>query len=208
MPFVFQPPPSPMKSRPPSPNTSVPYHPHAWSTSLRWVRDSTPSPGHIQDSIHPTHCPPLGTLLHPSYPPSWSWTTKAGPNVGKTFSVPTVSTSCRKDSHKVIQWIISIFHSFKSQLAPQTIDQTLGQVLPAYVRINQKNMLLHFRAQQAHLKATPPNPHGHPNQLSPLTSLWNSKWRLQHFNRNSMPFMPYMTLQAFLNVSCQNIFKK
>ena len=36
---------------------------------------------------------------------SWSWTTKAGPKVGQTFSVPTIPISCKKDDHKAILYI-------------------------------------------------------------------------------------------------------
>ena len=83
-----------------------------------------------------------------SHPPTWSWTTKAGPKAGKSFHVPTVPTSCGRDSHRAIQWIVSVFHAFKSQLAPQALNDK-GRVLPAYVKLYQNNMLVHLRAQQA-----------------------------------------------------------
>ena len=91
-----------------------------------------------------------------TYPPSWSWTTKAGPNAGKSFNVLSVPTSCGKDSPRVIQWIISIFHAFKSQLAPPALDAETGRVLPGFVCIYQNNMLLHFRLQQAQSRLKPP----------------------------------------------------
>jgi len=34
---------------------------------------------------------------------------KAGPNAGKSFNVPTVPTSCPKDSPKAVHWIVLIF---------------------------------------------------------------------------------------------------
>ena len=92
---------------------------------------------------------PKAVLHHLStHPPTWSWTTKAGPKAGKSFHVPTVPTSCGKDSHRAIHWIVSIFHAFKSQLALQALDDK-GRVLPAYIKLYQNNMLVHLRAQQA-----------------------------------------------------------
>ena len=84
---------------------------------------------------------------HPFY---WSWTMKAGPNASKSFAVPTVLTLCPKDSPKAVHWLVSIFHAFKAQLAPQALDQETGRVLPAYVKLYQNNMLMHIRAQHAH----------------------------------------------------------
>ena len=52
----------------------------------------------------------------------------------------------------MIQWIVSVFHAFKSQLALQALDDK-GRVLPAYVKLYQNNMLVHLRAQQASLAA-------------------------------------------------------
>ena len=70
-----------------------------------------------------------------AHPLTWSWMTKAGPCTGKSFSVPTVPTACRKDSPKAIHWIISIFHTFKSQLAPCTLNLETGRVLPGFVKL-------------------------------------------------------------------------
>lgn len=82
-----------------------------------------------------------------AHPFTWSWATKAGPNVGKTFSVPTISIACKKDASRAIQWIVSLFHSFKSHLNPEALDPEMGQVLPAFVKLYQSNMLLHFCSQ-------------------------------------------------------------
>ena len=86
-------------------------------------------------------------------PPTWTWTTRAGPRAGKLFQVPSVPTACSRDSPKVIQWIVTIFHAFKAQLAPQAISQETGRVLPGYVKLYQNNMLVHLRSQQAQLRA-------------------------------------------------------
>ena len=100
------------------------------------------------------------------------WTTRAGPRAGKSFQVPSVPTACGRDSPKAIQWIVSIFHAFKAQLAPQAISQETGRVLPGYVKLYQNNMLVHFRSQQAQYRAKPTlsqsqtarPPPGHPPQ--------------------------------------------
>ena len=78
-----------------------------------------------------------------------TWTTRPGPRAGKSFQVPSVPTACGRDSPKAIQWIVSIFHAFKAQLAPQAISQETGWVLPNYVKLYQNNMLMHVRSQQA-----------------------------------------------------------
>ena len=80
-------------------------------------------------------------------PFSWSWTTKAGPKAGQTFSVPTIPISCKKDDHKAIHWTVSLFHSFKTHLHPEAMNPETGRVLSSFVRIYQNNMLLHFRSQ-------------------------------------------------------------
>ena len=104
---------------------------------------------------------PIMVCKHLSaHPLFWSWTVKAGPNAGKSFHVPTVPTSCGKDSPQAVQWLVSAFHTFKAQLTPKAIDSKTGQVLPAYVKVYQNNMLLHLAQQQAiapPAKATPPS---------------------------------------------------
>ncbi|KAF8546139.1 hypothetical protein OG21DRAFT_1528025 [Imleria badia] len=49
-------------------------------------------------------------------PFKWSWTTKAGPNIGKSFSVPTIPILCGNGATKSLCWTVSLFHSFKSNL--------------------------------------------------------------------------------------------
>jgi len=93
-----------------------------------------------------------------AHPFCWSWITKADPNAGTSFQVPTVPTLCPKDSPKAIHWIVSIFHVFKSQLAPQALNPEIGRENPAYVKLYQTNMLLHLHAQHAHLMVRKPPP--------------------------------------------------
>jgi len=145
---------------------------------------------------------PRSVLHHlDTHPFQWSWTTKAGLNAGKSFLVPTVPTSCPKDSPKATHWLVSIFHTFKSQLSPQVLDQSMGRVLPAFVKLYQNNMLMHLCAQCAHPRVgrvpTAPPPCVTPQlavntpTLNPPASLWSSVQRLQLCRRRSRPFAPY-----------------
>jgi len=106
--------------------------------------------GSFQSRFAPPAIPRLVLHYLDTHPFYWSWTMKAGPNTGKSFAVPTVPTSCPKDSPKAVHWMVSIFHAFKAQLAPQALDQETGRVLPAYIKLYQNNMLMHIRAQRAH----------------------------------------------------------
>jgi len=99
---------------------------------------------------------PHSVLQHlAAHPQTWSWMTRAGPSTGKSFQVPTVPIVCRKDSPKAIQWLVSAFHSFKSQLIAQALSPETGRVLRAYVQLYQNNMLLHLHAQQAQVGPPP-----------------------------------------------------
>jgi len=171
MPLVPQPPPSPMGKSPPQPkhqcSTSSPCSILLSEVGKRF--HSFPK-GTFKAHFAPPAVPCSVLSYVASHLPCWSWTTKAGPNGGKTFSVPTVLTSCGKDSPKAIQWIVSILHSFKSQLAPQALDPTSGWVLPTYIKIYQNNMLLHLHAQQAHPQAPLPPP-SNPNGVETVLSL-------------------------------------
>lgn len=93
----------------------------------------------------PIPCPYLRHFA--SHPYTWSWTTKGGPNQGKTFSIATIPIVCNKDASKAIRWIVSLFHSFKTHLNPFVLDLETGRVFPAIVKIYQSNMLLHFCSQ-------------------------------------------------------------
>ena len=82
-----------------------------------------------------------------AHPFAWTWTTRAGPNKGKSFQVPTIPTSCQKTSHKAIRWIVAVFHSFKTHLNPIALEGDSGRVLPAWVRLYQNNFLVHIQGQ-------------------------------------------------------------
>jgi len=159
MPLVPQPPPSPLGQ-----SSSPPKHQCSPSSPCTIRLSEIGKCWHAfpKGSFKARFAPPAvpRSVLHhfDTHPFFWSWTTKAGPNAGKSFAVPTVPTSCPKDSPKAIQWVISIFHAFKAQLAPQALDPETGRVLPSYVKIYQSNMLMHLRAQRAHPKASKPPP--------------------------------------------------
>ena len=133
--------------------------------------------GYLQGLIRTTSDSSSRTTVSSEVTPTWMWTTRASPRAGKSFQVPSVPTACSKDSPRAIQWIISIFHAFKAQLAPQAISLETGQVLPDYVKLYQNNMLVHLQSQQAQSKAkvkpTPPQTmrplpgHPSPPQLPP-----------------------------------------
>ena len=143
--------------------------------------------------------PAIPVMVHKhlsAHPLFWFWTVKAGPNAGKSFCIPTVPTSCGKDSPQAVQWLISAFHAFKAQLTPKAINAKTGQVLPAYVKVYQNNMLLHLAQQQAIaplVKATPPGcipPLPPPRPQCPGSgSSSTASWRrLQKSDRNLWHF--------------------
>ena len=68
-------------------------------------------------------------------------------NEGKSFQVPTISTSCQKTSYKAIRWIVAVFHSFKTHLNPIALKSDSGRVLPVWVRLYQNNFLIHIQGQ-------------------------------------------------------------
>ena len=118
-------------------------------------------------------------------PPTWTWTTRAG----KSFNVPSVPTACSRDSPKVIQWIISIFHAFKAQLVPQAISQETGRVLPDYVKLYQNNMLMHFRSQQAQSMSIVEESTAHPDHpwLMPIIEHRHSPIFIQCIDSSMAP---------------------
>ncbi|KAF8128392.1 hypothetical protein EV363DRAFT_1297747 [Boletus edulis] len=71
----------------------------------------------------------------------WRWTTKSGPNKGKSFPVPTIPTACSKADHHAMQWTV-----VKSHLSQAALS-TEGKVSPELVNLYQNNMLIHFHAQ-------------------------------------------------------------
>ncbi|KAF8547649.1 hypothetical protein OG21DRAFT_1527009 [Imleria badia] len=74
------------------------------------------------DILVAMHDDALGSLLH-IVNVIWSWTTKAGPNMGKSFSVPTIPILCGNSATKSLRWTVSLFHSFKLHLHPKAFDQ-------------------------------------------------------------------------------------
>lgn len=177
-------------------------HHHPWEKphSLRNIAARLPLPATSDSDIGKHfHAFPKGTFWAHYCPPSipksilqhfaahtpyWSWTTKAGPNAGKSFNVPTVPTACKKGSPRATQWIISLFHSFKAHLNPQALDPN-GWVLPAHVRLYQNNMLIHLRGLLGNPLSQPtpaspprppppqPNPTHFYASLSELEELWH-----------------------------------
>ena len=50
-------------------------------------------------------------------PFSWSWTTRASPNKGKTLLIPHIPTHCSKLAHRAVHCTVDLFHSFKAHLS-------------------------------------------------------------------------------------------
>ncbi|KAF8125501.1 hypothetical protein EV363DRAFT_1299222 [Boletus edulis] len=80
-----------------------------------------------------------------AHPFTWRWTTKGGPNKGKSFLVHTIPTTCTPADHCAVRWTVDLFHSFKAHLSPDALLS--GKVPVAIVQLYQNNMLIHFRAQ-------------------------------------------------------------
>ncbi|KAI6016751.1 hypothetical protein EDC04DRAFT_2902912 [Pisolithus marmoratus] len=64
---------------------------------------------------------------------TWTWTTKDGPNKGKSFQVPTIPITCDKSAPKAICWIVAVFHLFKAHLNPVATDSANRRVLPGWL---------------------------------------------------------------------------
>ncbi|KAF8120605.1 hypothetical protein EV363DRAFT_1474188 [Boletus edulis] len=80
-----------------------------------------------------------------AHPFTWRWTTKGGPNKGKSFLVHTIPTACTPADHRAVRWTVDLFHSFKAHLSPDALLS--GKVPVAIVQLYQNNMLIHFRVQ-------------------------------------------------------------
>ena len=206
MPFELEPPPSPLGW----PSLSAKHQCSSTSPCTILLseigkRYHTFPKGSFRAQFAPPAVPRSVLFYFDTNPFQWSWTTKAGPRAGKSFLVPTVPISCPKDSPKAIHWILSIFHAFKLQLAPQVLDPGTGRVLPAYIKLYQSNMLMHLCAQLACLRvgrpSTAPPPYAAlwpaaSSPPSPWTSLWSSTWRLQLCGKRSRPFNHDMRLPS------------
>ena len=104
--------------------------------------------------VGPYHAFPKGTF-HVRYTPpaipqsilcfftaspySWFWTTRAGLNQGKTFSVPTIPVACSKDVTKSLCCTISLFHSFKTHLNPEMLDPEMDYVTSLYKAVSKQH---------------------------------------------------------------------
>ncbi|KIJ10210.1 hypothetical protein PAXINDRAFT_16779 [Paxillus involutus ATCC 200175] len=115
-------------------------HFHAFPKGTFCARFTPPAP------------PPFVMCFYATHPLYWQWTTKTGPNAGKSFKVPTVPTHCPKGSPKAIFWLVNTFHSFKAHLAPSVLQ---GNKVPKLLlHLYQSNMVLHMRTQ---MRAQPPS---------------------------------------------------
>ena len=166
MPLEPLPPPSPRgKIPPPPPNSSQTPQPKP----KHKCSGSQPCEIRLSDIGKVFHTFPKGTFRTRYTPPvipksvldyfvthpfTWSWTTKSGPNAGKSFPVPYIPTFCRKFDNRSVHWTVDLFHSFKAHLSPQLLDAK-GRVPTPLVRIYQSNMLMHFRRQALSTKQLP-----------------------------------------------------
>ncbi|KAI5997348.1 hypothetical protein EDC04DRAFT_2977959 [Pisolithus marmoratus] len=118
-----------------------------------------------------------------AHPPSWTWTTKGGPNKDRSFQVPTIPITCDKAAPRAIHWVVAVFHSFKAHLNPIAIDGETGKVKPGWLRLYQNNLYVHLRGQMKETavpKQAPPltpkpsstsPPSGHPKPTPPRENL-------------------------------------
>ncbi|KAI5986469.1 hypothetical protein EDD15DRAFT_2373174 [Pisolithus albus] len=152
---------------PPSPRGKTPPPKHQCSTTVpcplrlsEMGRQYHPFPkGTFKARFSPPALPKFVVSHFAKHPPVWTWSVKAGPNRGKAFQVPTTPIACDKTASKAVQWIVSVFHSFKTHLNPIAIDPDTGKVQPAWLRLYQNNLHIHIRNQ---LKARPPRRRGPP----------------------------------------------
>ncbi|KAI6027246.1 hypothetical protein EDC04DRAFT_2605891 [Pisolithus marmoratus] len=91
-----------------------------------------------------------------SNPSTWTWTTKDGPNKGKSFQVPTIPITCDKAAPKAIHWMVATFHLYKAHLNPIAIDKDSGRVKQGWLRLYQNNMCPH--PPPSHSPPQCPNP--------------------------------------------------
>ncbi|KAI5993388.1 hypothetical protein EDC04DRAFT_2910794 [Pisolithus marmoratus] len=115
-----------------------------------------------------------------SNPSTWTWTTKDGPNKGKSFQVPTIPIKCDKSAPKAIHCMVAVFHLYKAHLNPVALDSDNGRVKQGWLRLYQNNMYVHLRGQlkgrTPPKQATPPPPkpcpptHPNPDQGPPTTA--------------------------------------
>ncbi|KAI6046331.1 hypothetical protein EDC04DRAFT_2598140 [Pisolithus marmoratus] len=99
-----------------------------------------------------------------AHPPTWTWTTKGGPNKDRSFQVPTIPITCDKVAPRAIHWVVAVFHSFKAHLNPIAIDGESGKVKSGWLRLYQNNLYVHLRGQ---MKETTAPKRAHPMTPKP-----------------------------------------
>ncbi|KAG6370786.1 hypothetical protein JVT61DRAFT_10990 [Boletus reticuloceps] len=87
-----------------------------------------------------------------NHPFSWKWTTRGGPNKGRSFPVPTIPTACTQVDHRAVRWTVDLFHSFKAHLTNGALFK--GRVRPDIVKLYQNNMLIHYWSQLKALRSS------------------------------------------------------
>ncbi|KAI6108711.1 hypothetical protein EDD16DRAFT_1738435 [Pisolithus croceorrhizus] len=152
MPLEPIPPPSPRGKTPPPKHQCSPTAPCPLRLSEVGRQYHQFPKGTFRARFSPPALPKAVASHFAKNPPIWTWSVKAGPNVGKSFQVPTIPISCDKTAPKAIKWIVAVFHSFKAHLNPVALDTDSGRVHPAWLRLYQNNLLIHLHNQlKAHL---------------------------------------------------------
>ncbi|KAI5984023.1 hypothetical protein EDC04DRAFT_2615900 [Pisolithus marmoratus] len=125
-------------------------------------------PTHLTGSFKARFIPPSAprfVLKHlAAHPPTWTWTTKGGPNKDRSFQVPTIPITCDKAVPRAIHWVVAVFHSFKAHLNPIAIDGESGKVKSGWLRLYQNNLYVHLRGQ---MKETTAPKRAHPTTPKP-----------------------------------------
>ncbi|KAI6014920.1 hypothetical protein EDC04DRAFT_2903947 [Pisolithus marmoratus] len=162
---------------------------------------------------------PCFVLKHlAAHPPTWTWTTKGGPNKDRSFQVPTIPITCDKAAPRAIHWVVTVFHSFKAHLNPIAIDGESGKVKPGWLRLYQNNLYVHLRGQMKETtvpKRAPPTttkpsptplPLAHPKPAPPQGNLLEtelSKLR-QEIAELRDKFLNYITSHEACCMRCSN----
>ncbi|KAI6000438.1 hypothetical protein EDC04DRAFT_2908788 [Pisolithus marmoratus] len=135
---------------PPSPHGRKPFHPPKHQCLLTAPCPVCLSdigqhyPSFLKGTFKAHFTPPVlprFVLAHfTSNSPTWTWTTKDGPNKGRSFQVPTIPITCVKTAPKAVHWMVAVFHLFKAHLNPVAIHSDTGRVLPGWLRLYQNNI--------------------------------------------------------------------
>ncbi|KAG6372371.1 hypothetical protein JVT61DRAFT_7813 [Boletus reticuloceps] len=152
-------PPDPLPSGPPQPQLTLPPK-HICSREVACVvqlsdigkKYHTFPSGSFHLRFSPPTIPKFVLVYFLTHPFSWKWTTRGGPNKGKSFSVPTIPTACTQVDHRAVRWTVDLFHSFKAHLSDGALIE--GRVRPDIVKLYQNNMLIHYRSQLKALRSS------------------------------------------------------